>query len=202
MLEKNQKSRRACVDRSTKETQIRIIVDLDDTGNEKIHTGIGFFDHLLDSLRTHAAINLSIEAKGDLHIDGHHTVEDVGIVLGQALDQALGDRNGIMRFGFSYCPLDESLARAVVDLSGRPFFHFASAVPLIQVGSFAGELFSEFLRSFCNNAKMTLHVELLYGQNQHHAMEAMIKAVARALRMACALDPRQPGIPSTKGSLV
>ncbi|RPI01067.1 MAG: imidazoleglycerol-phosphate dehydratase, partial [Calditrichaeota bacterium] len=159
-------------------------------------------DHLLTSLTKHAAFDLELSAQGDLQVDGHHTVEDVGIVLGQAIAVAAGEGKGIHRFGFAYCPLDEALARAVVDFSGRPFLHFSSPLALQQVGAFAGELFEEFLRALAMNARFTLHVELLYGRNQHHAMEAMIKAVARCLRACFSIDEREGDIPSTKGVLV
>lgn len=195
-------ARNSKITRTTAETRVTVELDLDGSSVSRISTGIGFFDHLLDALRKHAGFDLVIEAKGDLHIDGHHTVEDVGIVLGQALAEALGDGCGISRFGHAYCPLDEALARSVVDVSGRPFLSFICPLPLKQVGEFAGELFEEFLRAFAMNARLTLHVELLCGRNQHHAMEAMIKATARALRAAVTVDDRQKGIPSTKGVLV
>jgi imidazoleglycerol-phosphate dehydratase len=195
-------ARKSKITRTTAETRITVELDLDGGSVSRISTGIGFFDHLIDALRKHAGFDLVVEAKGDLHVDGHHTVEDVGIVLGQALAEALGDCRGINRFGHAYCPLDEALARSVVDISGRPFLNFICPLQLQQVGEFAGELFEEFLRALAMNARVTLHVELLYGRNQHHAMEAMIKATARALRAAVAVDDRQEGIPSTKGVLV
>ena len=195
-------ARIARVSRKTGETDITVELNLDGGEVSRISTGIGFFDHLLDALRKHAGLDLVIEAHGDLHIDGHHTVEDVGIVLGRALAQALGDCRGINRFGDAHCPLDEALARAVIDVSGRPFLAFNCPLPLTRVGEFDGELFEEFMRALAMNAKLTLHVELLYGRNQHHALEAMIKALARALRTAVAVDERQRGIPSTKGVLV
>jgi imidazoleglycerol-phosphate dehydratase len=190
------------ITRKTRETDITVKLNLDGKGQAVINTGIGFFDHLLASLTKHAAFDLELNAQGDLHVDGHHTVEDVGIVLGQAIAAAAGDGRGIQRFGFAYCPLDESLGRAVVDYSGRPFLHFSTCVTLQQVGTFAGELFEEFLRALTMNAKFTLHVELLHGRNQHHAMEAMIKAVARSLKACFAIDEREGDIPSTKGVLV
>lgn len=195
-------ARKTKITRTTGETRITVELELDGGSVSRISTGIGFFDHLLDALRKHAGFDLVVEAQGDLRIDGHHTVEDVGIVLGQALAEALGDCRGISRFGHAYCPLDEALARAVVDISGRPFLNFVCPLPLQQVGEFAGELFEEFLRAFAMNARLTIHVELLNGRNQHHAMEAMIKATARALRAALAVDERQKGIPSTKGVLI
>jgi len=195
-------SRQAKVTRKTKETDIIVSLNLDESAEGSISSGIGFFDHLLESLQKHSGFSLQINAKGDLHVDGHHTIEDLGIVLGQAFDQALGDRNGIVRFGHAYCPLDESLARAVVDISGRGFLSYECPLPLRMVGEFQGELFEEFLRAFAMNAKVTLHVTLLAGKNAHHALEAMTKALARALRMAAAIDSGQAGVPSTKGTLV
>ena len=189
------------VSRETLETNIKIKLNLNGSGQGTISTGIGFFDHLLDALKKHACIDLSVEAKGDLHINGHHTVEDVGIVLGQALDKALKERKNIGRFGYAYCPLDEALARAVVDISGRPFFSYDSNVKFGKIGDFDGELFEEFLRAFVMNAKITLHVSYITGKNQHHILESQIKALARALRMAIALDDKQMGVPSTKGVL-
>ena len=193
--------RHSKVSRETNETKISVKLNLSGSGQGTIGTGIGFFDHLLDALKKHALIDLSIEAKGDLYIDGHHTVEDVGIVLGQAFDQALKNREKITRFGHAYCPLDEALSRAVVDVSGRPFLAFESGIKFGKVGEFDGELFEEFLRAFATNAKITLHVSYLAGKNQHHILESMIKAVARALRMAISYDDRQTGVPSTKGVL-
>jgi imidazoleglycerol-phosphate dehydratase len=193
--------RQAEITRKTKETHITLTVDLDGSGRGELKTGIGFFDHLLDALCKHAGFDLSIDASGDLYVDGHHTVEDVGIVLGQAFDRALGERKGITRFGFAYCPLDEALARSVVDISGRPFFNMENPMKLRNIGEFQGELFPEFLRAFAMNAKITLHIALLCGQNQHHALEAMIKSLARALRMAVAPDNTFSDIPSTKGVL-
>lgn len=194
-------SRQSQLNRKTKETDISVNIDLDGKGIGTISTSIGFFDHLLDALRKHGQFDINLKAVGDLHIDGHHTVEDTGIILGQAFAKALGDCAGITRFGYAYCPLDEALARAVVDISGRGFLYFENPVKTEKVGQFDGELFQEFLRAFAINAKITLHVTLLYGQNQHHALEAMIKAVARALRMAMTFDNRQSGVPSTKGVL-
>ena len=189
------------VSRETLETKITVKLNLSGTGQGTIKTGIGFFDHLLDALKKHASLDLSIEAKGDLHIDGHHTVEDVGIVLGQAFDKALKERKSITRFGYAYCPLDEALSRAVVDISGRPFLSYESGVKFDKIGDFDGELFEEFLRAFATNAKITVHVTYLAGKNQHHILESKMKALARALRMAIARDDRQMGVPSTKGVL-
>ena len=187
--------------RKTKETAVEIEINLDGEGKSHIKTGIGFFDHLLNALQKHAHLDMKINASGDLHIDGHHTVEDVGIVLGVAFDKALGDRSGIARFGHAYCPLDEALARAVVDISGRGFLRFISKMPARTFGDFDGELFEEFLRAFAHNAKITVHVTLLYGKNGHHAYEAMMKALARAIRMAISIEAGEKGIPSTKGAL-
>jgi len=193
--------RHSKITRKTNETNITITLNLNGTGQGSISTGIGFFDHLLEAFKKHSSIDLALDAKGDLHIDGHHTVEDIGIVLGQAFDQALGDRAQIARFGHAFCPLDEALVRAVVDISGRPFFNFECDMSFTKVGEFDGELFEEFLRAFAMNAKVTLHLTLLSGKNQHHVLEAMTKAFARALRMAFSYDEKQTGIPSTKGVL-
>ncbi|MBN1466083.1 imidazoleglycerol-phosphate dehydratase HisB [candidate division KSB1 bacterium] len=195
-------ARTAHVERSTKETRITVALNIDGANDSSIDSGIGFFDHLLDALQRHAGFDLQLKAEGDLHVDGHHTVEDVGIALGTALLEAIGDARGVARFGHAYCPMDESLARAVVDISGRPFLHYDCAIPLVRVGDFDGELFAEFLRALAMNARMALHVELLYGANQHHAMEAMMKATARALKMALAIDGGEREIPSTKGVLI
>ncbi|MBN1561320.1 imidazoleglycerol-phosphate dehydratase HisB [candidate division KSB1 bacterium] len=195
-------ARTAHVIRKTKESEVTVELNIDGSNESAIDSGIGFFDHLLDALQKHARFDLRLKAKGDLHIDGHHTVEDAGIALGEALLKAIGDGRGITRFGHAYCPLDESLARAVVDICGRPFLHYKCAVSPGRVGDFDGELFEEFLRALAMNAKIGLHVELLYGVNQHHAMEAMMKATARALKMALAIDKGERDIPSTKGVLL
>ena len=195
-------ARKAQLSRQTRETDISVSLNLDGKGETNIVTGIGFFDHLLDALGKHAAFDLEVKAKGDLHIDGHHTVEDTGIVLGQAFAQAIGNAAGITRFGSAFCPLDEALARTVVDISGRGFLHYDCGLSPAMVGAFDSELFPEFLRAFAANAKLTLHVSLLYGENRHHALESMIKSVARALRMAVSPDERSGAIPSTKGVLI
>ncbi|AHJ65276.1 imidazoleglycerol-phosphate dehydratase HisB [Granulibacter bethesdensis] len=195
-------TRQATIDRTTSETSIRLSIDLDGTGQTDIATGIGFLDHMLTALARHALLDLMIRATGDLHIDDHHTTEDVGIVLGQALRQALGDKKGIRRFGHAIVPMDEALAEAAIDLSGRA--HVAWSVPFLQpkVGKMDTELFEEFFRAFGGNALMTLHVTLKAGTNTHHVAEACFKAVARALRMAVERDPRVgDAIPSTKGAL-
>jgi len=195
-------NRTAVLHRKTKETEISVRLDLDGFDAPKISTGIGFFDHLLEIWATHARVGLSLEAAGDLHVDAHHTVEDAGIVLGGALDKALGERTGISRFGHAYCPLDEALARAVVDLSGRGFFAYGCPIVQGAVGQFPVELFEEFARAFALNARLTLHLDLIAGRNSHHVLEAMTKACARAVRMAVRIDPDLDGIPSTKGILV
>jgi imidazoleglycerol-phosphate dehydratase len=195
-------SRIAEVQRNTKETQIRVRVDLDGTGAAKLATGIGFFDHMLDQVARHGLIDLDIEAKGDLHIDGHHTVEDVGITLGQAVARAVGDKAGLTRYGHAYVPLDEALSRVVVDFSGRPGLHMRVPFKSGMVGGFDTQLAYEFFQGFSNHAGVTLHIDNLYGDNAHHQCETVFKAFARALRMALAADARSAGVvPSTKGSL-
>jgi imidazoleglycerol-phosphate dehydratase len=190
------------VRRDTKETQIHVRVNLDGTGAAKLATGIGFFDHMLDQIARHGLIDLEIEAQGDLHIDGHHTVEDVGITLGMAFAQAVGDKKGITRYGHSYVPLDEALSRVVVDFSGRPGLHMRVPFKAGMVGAFDTQLTYEFFQGFVNHALVTLHIDNLHGDNAHHQCETVFKAFARALRMALTPDPRSAGvIPSTKGSL-
>ena len=194
--------RTATVARETKETGITVTVGLDGSGRSTVATGIGFFDHMLDQLARHSLIDMEIASKGDLHIDDHHTVEDTGIALGQAIRQALGDRAGITRFADALLPMDETLTRAAVDVSGRPFLVFRTAFPRDKIGTFDTELVREFFQAFAMNAGLTLHVETLYGANAHHIAESCFKAVARALKVAVAVDPRQAGaIPSTKGTL-
>ncbi|MBL0093780.1 MAG: imidazoleglycerol-phosphate dehydratase HisB [Piscinibacter sp.] len=194
--------RTADVTRNTKETQIRARINLDGTGEAKLATGIGFFDHMLDQIARHGLIDLDIEAKGDLHIDGHHTVEDVGITLGMAVAQAVGDKKGLTRYGHAYVPLDEALSRVVVDFSGRPGLHMNVPFKSGMVGGFDTQLTYEFFQGFANHALVTLHIDNLKGENAHHQAETVFKAFGRALRMALALDPRSAGvIPSTKGSL-
>src|SRR5918994_2774158 len=189
------------IQRNTKETQIRVRVDLDGTGQAALSTGIGFFDHLLDQVARHGLIDLTIEAHGDLHIDGHHTVEDVGIALGLAVAQAVGDKSGLARYGHAYVPLDEALSRVVIDLSGRPGLEFHVDFTRALIGTFDVDLAHEFFQGFANHALVTLHVDNLRGQNAHHQAETVFKAFARALRMAVARDDRVVGIPSTKGTL-
>jgi imidazoleglycerol-phosphate dehydratase len=190
------------VQRDTKETQIRVRVNLDGTGQAKLSTGIGFFDHMLDQIARHGLIDLEIDAKGDLHIDGHHTVEDVGITLGMAVAKAVGDKKGLTRYGHSYVPLDEALSRVVVDFSGRPGLEMAVDFKAGMIGAFDTQLTYEFFQGFSNHALVSLHIDNLKGHNAHHQCETIFKAFGRALRMAMTLDPRSAGvIPSTKGSL-
>lgn len=190
------------VRRDTKETQIRVRVDLDGTGAATLATGIGFFDHMLDQLARHGLIDLEIEASGDLHIDGHHTVEDVGITLGQAVARAVGDKKGIRRYGHAYVPLDEALSRVVVDFSGRPGLHMNVRFQAAMIGGFDTQLAHEFFQGFANHASVTVHIDNLKGDNAHHQCETIFKAFARALREALEFDPRSVGVvPSTKGSL-
>ena len=194
--------RRADVTRNTAETQIRVQLNLDGSGVSKLATGIGFFDHMLDQIARHGLFDIDIEAKGDLHIDGHHTVEDVGITLGQAMAQAVGDKRGLVRYGHAYVPLDEALSRVVIDFSGRPGLHMRVDFKSGMVGALDTQLVYEFFQGFSNHAGVTLHIDNLHGDNAHHQCETIFKAFARALRMALAIDPRAAGvIPSTKGSL-
>jgi imidazoleglycerol-phosphate dehydratase len=194
--------RRAEVVRKTKETQIRVALDLDGAGTGHLATGIGFFDHMLEQIARHAMIDLTVEAKGDLHIDGHHTVEDVGITFGQAFAQAVGDKAGVRRYGHAYVPLDEALSRAVVDLSGRPGLEWHVPFSRAMIGEFDVDLAHEFFHGFVNHALVTVHIDNLRGHNAHHQCETVFKAFARALRMAIEPDPRAAGvIPSTKGTL-
>ena len=192
----------ATVQRDTKETQIRVSVNLDGTGASKLETGIGFFDHMLDQIARHGLIDLDIRAVGDLHIDGHHTVEDVGITLGQAVAQAVGDKKGLTRYGHAYVPLDEALSRVVIDFSGRPGLFMDVDFKAGMIGAFDTQLTFEFFQGFSNHAGVSLHIDNLKGQNAHHQAETIFKAFGRALRMAMTLDERSLGvIPSTKGSL-
>jgi len=192
----------ADVTRNTAETKIRIRVNLDGNGTADLHTGIGFFDHMLDQIARHGLIDLNIHADGDLHIDGHHTVEDVGITLGQAFAKAVGDKKGIRRYGHAYVPLDEALSRVVVDFSGRPGLHMDVPFKSGMVGEFDTQLAYEFFQGFVNHAGVTLHIDNLKGDNAHHQAETVFKAFARAVRMALERDPRMGNIiPSTKGSL-
>ena len=194
--------RQADVSRHTAETQIRVAINLDGTGASKLSTGIGFFDHMLDQIARHGLIDLEVDAKGDLHIDGHHTVEDVGITFGQAMAKAVGDKKGLRRYGHAYVPLDEALSRVVIDFSGRPGLHMRVDFKAGMIGSLDSQLVYEFFQGFSNHAGVTLHIDNLQGDNAHHQCETIFKAFARALRMALEIDPRAAGvIPSTKGSL-
>ncbi len=198
----NTAHRIAEVTRNTAETRISVRVDLDGSGRAKLHTGIGFFDHMLDQIARHGLIDLDVQADGDLHIDGHHTVEDVGITLGQAVNQAVGERKGIRRFGNAYVPLDEALSRVVIDFSGRPGLVMNVPFKSGMIGTFDSQLAHEFFQGFVNHAFVTLHIDNLRGENAHHQAETVFKAFARALRMALEIDPRASGvIASTKGSL-
>jgi imidazoleglycerol-phosphate dehydratase len=194
--------RQADISRNTLETKIRVVLDLDGSGVSKLATGIGFFDHMLDQIARHGMIDLTVEAQGDLHIDGHHTIEDVGITIGQALAKALGDKKGLRRYGHAYVPLDEALSRVVVDLSGRPGLVFNVPFTRATIGEFDVDLVREFFQGLVNHANITVHIDALRGDNSHHQAETVFKAFARALRMAVEADPRAAGaIPSTKGSL-
>jgi len=194
--------RAADVTRNTAETQIRVVLNLDGTGVAKFATGIGFFDHMLDQVARHGLIDLEIDAKGDLHIDGHHTVEDVGITFGQAIAKAVGDKKGLRRYGHAYVPLDEALSRVVIDFSGRPGLHMRVDFKSGMIGALDTQLVYEFFQGFANHAGVTLHIDNLHGDNAHHQCETIFKAFARALRMALEIDLRAAGvIPSTKGSL-
>jgi len=195
-------ARRGTVKRVTKETAVEVAVDLDGTGAASITTGIGFLDHMLDLLARHSRIDIDVRAKGDLHIDHHHTTEDVGIALGQAVKEALGDMRGITRYADVHLPMDETLARVAIDISGRPVLVFKAQFSRDKVGAFDTELVREWFHAFAMNAGITLHVEVLYGSNDHHLAEACFKGLARALRAAVAIDPRaRDEVPSTKGSL-
>jgi len=193
-------SRSADIDRRTGETDVHVSVDLDG-GEVDVSTGVGFFDHMLELLGRHGRLGLRVEAEGDLETGAHHTVEDVGIALGQALDAALGDRAGIRRYGHAVVPMDESLGDCAIDLSGRPFCRFDSDVPDVAIAGFDSELAEEFFRAVASNAKLTLHLGTRYGSNAHHLIEACFKAFARALRAAVSIDPDEPSVPSTKGTL-
>ena len=194
-------SRQAQVTRNTNETQISVSLDLDGSGKSKLSTGVGFLDHMLDQIARHGVFDLEVNAKGDLHIDAHHTVEDVGITLGQAFAKAIGDKSGVRRYGHAYVPLDEALSRVVVDLSGRPGLDMKIDFVRARIGEFDVDLTREFFQGFVNHALVTLHIDNLKGDNAHHQAETAFKAFGRALRMAVELDPRTQGVPSTKGSL-
>jgi imidazoleglycerol-phosphate dehydratase len=195
-------TRSAAVERNTKETQIRVELALDGSGHCKVASGLGFFDHMLDQVARHGMLDLIVEARGDLHIDGHHTIEDIGITLGQAFAKAVGDKSGVRRYGHAYVPLDEAMSRVVIDLSGRPSLEWNVPFKRAMIGEFDVDLAHEFFQGFVNHALVTLHVDNLRGDNAHHQCETVFKAFARALRMAAEPDPRAAGaVPSTKGSL-
>lgn len=200
-MAKSPAQRTAELSRQTKETKVRAAINLDGTGDSDCQTGVGFFDHMLDLLARHSLIDLRIHAEGDLQVDAHHTVEDVGLVLGSALEQALADKRGIYRYGWAIVPMDESLAQVAVDLSGRPAFVFNVPFKGELIGLFSVELVEEFFKAFSTSAKINLHITVPYGSNNHHISEAIFKAMAKALRQAVSADPRNPGVPSTKGSL-
>jgi len=193
--------RRAVVRRKTRETDISLTLALDGSGRSRIATGIGFLDHMLAALATHGRFDLDLRCKGDLHVDAHHSVEDVGICLGDALKQALGDKAGIVRFGHAYVPLDEALSRCVVDLSGRPFLHYDVTFRAKQLGTMSTELFEDFFWALADHGRLNVHLDLVRGRNAHHIAETLFKSFARALSMAVARDPRVKAVPSTKGSL-
>ncbi|MCC7259471.1 MAG: imidazoleglycerol-phosphate dehydratase HisB [Alphaproteobacteria bacterium] len=196
------KPRTATVERNTHETKIRVSVNLDGSGGYKVATGIGFLDHMMEQLSRHSLIDLTVEAKGDLHIDYHHTTEDVGIAVGQAVSEALGDRKGITRYGSALIPMDETLSRVALDLSGRPYWVWKVEFSKPKLGEMDTELFKEWFQAFALHAGATLHVENLYGENNHHIIESCYKGLARSLREAIAIDPRKSdAIPSTKGTL-
>ncbi len=195
-------ARTAEVERKTLETQVKVALNLDGEGASRLATGMPFLDHMLDQVARHGLVDLEIEARGDLHIDGHHTAEDIGITLGQAMAQAVGDKKGVRRYGHAYVPLDEALGRAVIDFSGRPGLEFHADFPRARIGEFDTELFYEFFQGFVNHAGVTLHLDSLRGRNAHHMAETLFKAFGRALRMALEADPRMQGmLPSTKGAL-
>ena len=195
-------ARKAEIKRNTNETQIALGVDLDGTGIAKLDTGIPFFEHMLDQVARHGLIDLTIKAKGDIQVDAHHTIEDVGITLGQAVSKAIGDKKGVRRYGYAYVPLDEALSRVVIDFSGRPGLEYRVEFPRGRVGDFDVDLIHEFFQGFCNHAQATLHIDNLRGQNSHHIAETVFKAFGRALRMGLERDPRMAEmVPSTKGSL-
>jgi imidazoleglycerol-phosphate dehydratase len=193
-------SRTGEIERKTKETEVRLRLDLDG-GEARIATGVGFLDHMLELLARHGRFGLELEAEGDLDTGAHHTTEDVGICLGQAIDQALGDRAGIRRYGSATVPMDEALADCAIDISGRPLTVWAADLPEVSIAGFDAELAEEFFRAVANNSKLTLHLQVLYGSNAHHMIEAAFKAFARALREAVSVDPGESGVPSTKGTL-
>ena len=194
-------NRTAEIARQTRETEIRLTLDLDGRGRAQVATGVGFLDHMLELFARHALMDLSMTCQGDLHVDAHHSTEDVGICLGQAIDRALGDRAGIRRYGHAILPMDETLVTCAVDLGGRPYWVWNAPMPAPQIGAFDSELVADFWQAVCTQGRMNLHVLLHYGRNTHHVSEAIFKGLARALRDACEHDPRAEGVPSTKGTL-
>ncbi len=200
-MPKQTTGRSAEINRQTKETRVKISLNLDGSGKSSAETGVGFLNHMLDLLARHSLIDLTVNGEGDLEVDSHHTVEDVGIVLGQVLEKALGDKRGIHRYGWAIIPMDESLAQVAIDLSGRAAFVYNVAFKPGHIGTFPTELIEEFFKAFANSAKLNLHITVPYGTNNHHISEAIFKAVARALRQAVTLDPQNHDVPSTKGSL-
>ncbi len=193
--------RRSQIERATSETRIKLSLAIDGRGQSRIQTKIPFFDHMLTLFARHSLCDLDVEADGDIDVDLHHTVEDTGIVLGQAFAQALGDKRGIRRYGHAYLPMDETLARVVIDFSGRPYLEYRAPKGVEAIGGFSFQLVEEFLRAFCVHAGCNLHIEILYGRDAHHMAEAVFKGLARAVDAACQVDPRVEGVPSTKGSL-
>lgn len=193
--------REAAVKRETKETKIEVRLNLDGEGKSEIKTGIGFFDHMLEQIARHGQLDLTISCAGDLEVDSHHSIEDTGLALGRALKEALGDKAGITRYGQSYVPMDEALVRVVLDFSGRAYLHFSGSFPCPYLGAYSCEMTKEFFRAVASEAGLTLHMDILHGENSHHMTEALYKAFGRALRMAAAPDPKMKGIPSTKGVL-
>jgi len=194
-------NRTASVDRSTRETRVRVKLNLDGTGERKIRTGIGYFDHMLEQLAFHGLLDLELSCEGDLQVDSHHTVEDVGLALGKAIDEALGERTGIRRYGHAYLPMDETLVRVVLDFSGRPEFHFQGAFTRDRIGELETQMVPHFFKSVALAARMTLHMDVLRGENDHHKAEALFKGLARALSDSIVLEPRRAGVSSTKGKL-
>jgi imidazoleglycerol-phosphate dehydratase len=195
------RGRRAAVKRKTRETDIALTLGLDGRGRSSIDTGIGFLDHMLTAFATHGRFDLDVRCRGDLHVDAHHSVEDVGIALGDALKQALGDKKGIVRFGHAYVPLDEALSRCVIDLSGRPFLHYDVTFKARQLGTMPTELFEDFFWALADHGRLNIHLESIRGRNAHHIAETLFKCTARALSMAVSIDPRVKTVPSTKGTL-
>lgn len=189
------------IDRKTAETEIKLVLNLDGSGRSSLSTGLSFLDHMLTLFARHSLVDLEVFCKGDTHVDGHHSAEDIGICLGQAIERSLGDKKGIYRYGHMSLPMDETLVQVAIDFSGRPYFVWNVTFPTPRVGEFDTELVEEFWHAVCVQAKMNLHVNLQYGRNSHHIAEAIFKALARAMRQAWAIDPREPGVPSTKGTL-